>query len=176
MRLRMGIVKQAVIKAKDFWSRQDRAKNREARKTSRLQLSSLRRVNGQGRLPGRQVQVRHPSDIEESALTRVYEPKQNVLTNSTARDEAGAINVYVSISKAPLCSTISTLSFCGGQIHFENHVQFPAGGVAVQIIDICIHLCSPVEPKRSVLILCRSIPAAMSRSVACSTNDVGPQM
>ncbi len=37
------------------------------------------------------------------------------------------------------------------------------------------HFRSPVEPKRSVLILSRSLPEVLRRSVALSTNDVGPQ-
>jgi len=54
--------------------------------------------------------------------------------------------------------------------------QFTGGSVTVKVVGgKRDHFRSPVEPKRSVLILSRSMPEAMRRSVALSTKDVGPQ-
>jgi hypothetical protein len=51
-----------------------------------------------------------------------------------------------------------------------------SGSVGVEVVvGKQTHFRSPVEPKRSVLILSRSWPDAPRRSVAFSTNDVGPQ-
>src|SRR5260370_41484034 len=60
--------------------------------------------------------------------------------------------------------------------HTEDHL-FPGslGCISIQVVHRCAHFRSPVAPKRSVLMYSRPWPAAIRRSVAFSTNDVGPQ-
>src|SRR5215469_6338727 len=91
------------------------------------------------------------------------------------RDEARTLQIQMSLGEAPSCAAIGALSFCGGNVHREYSAQFTCCSITVKIVHRCIHLRSPVAPKRSVLILLRSWPAEIRRSVACSTNDVGPQ-
>ncbi|MGC2550516.1 MAG: hypothetical protein WA437_09645, partial [Candidatus Sulfotelmatobacter sp.] len=124
-------------------------KGRLMQVSDRFAISSLRRPGGQSRLLRREIQVRHSPQIEESALARAYEPKQHMVAHSAPRNESRTIYIQMSVGKAPLRPAIRTLSFGGGQIHSKYPAEFTAGGIAVQITDICIHLRSPVEPKRS---------------------------
>jgi hypothetical protein len=71
----------------------------------------------QSQLLSREIQVRHAAEIEESAPSRVYEPKQHMVAHSAPRNETRTIHIQMSIGKAPLCPAIRTLSFGGGQIH-----------------------------------------------------------
>src|SRR5215472_4374496 len=98
-----------------------------------------------------------------------------MLAERAPRNEAGTLQIQMHIGKALLGATIPTLSFCGRNVHCEYHAQFTCGSITVKIVHRCIHFRSPVAPKRSALILDRSWPAAINRSVAYSTNDVGPQ-
>jgi hypothetical protein len=110
---------------------------------NRFAISSLRRPDGQSRLLGREIQAGHAAEIEESALTRAYEPKQDMVTHSTPRNESRTIHIQMSIGTAPLRSAVRTLSFGGGQIHSKYPAEFTAGGIAVQILIfafICVLL------------------------------------
>ena len=74
-----------------------------------------------------------------------------------------------------LCrSTMRTLSLCSGDIHGEYVAQFTCGSVAVKVVVVCELLRFSRGAKRSVRILSGSLPAAIRRLAALSTNDVGP--
>jgi hypothetical protein len=98
-----------------------------------------------------------------------------MLANGAPRDNAWALNVHMHLGKASGCAAIRTLPFCSRHIRREYFAQFSGGNIAVKVVICCAHLRSPVEPKRSVLIFSRWFPAPIRRSVAFSTNDVGPQ-
>src|ERR1700756_5579766 len=76
------------------------------------------------------------------------------------------------LGKAPLCAAIRTLSFRACNIHREYSAQFTRGCISVKVVHGCTHFSSPVAPKHSVLMFSRPWPAAISRSVAFSTNDL----
>src|SRR5207244_3524105 len=120
-------------------------------------------------------QVRHTAKIEEYAFLNIRESKEYMPAKRTSCNEAGTLRIQMRLGKATLCAAIRTLSFCAGNVHREYSAQFTCGSISVKIVHRCTHFRSPVAPKRSVLIFLRSWPAAISRSVALSTNDVGPQ-
>jgi hypothetical protein len=121
-------------------------------------------------------QVGHAADIKEHAVANTCKAKEYVLANGAPSDDAGTLHVYVRFSKALSCPAVGTLSFCGSNVHCEYLAQFTGSRVAVEVVGgKGIHFRSPVEPKRSVLILSRSMPEALRRSVVLSTKDVGPQ-
>src|SRR5262249_56207731 len=93
----------------------------------------------------------------------------------TPRDKPRTLHIQVRFGKVFFCAAIGALSLCARDIQREYPAQFTGGSVTVKIVHRCTHVCSPVAPKRSVLILSRSWPTAIRRSVVCSTNDVGPQ-
>jgi hypothetical protein len=78
-------------------------------------------------LLSREIQAGHAAEIEESVLTRAYEPKQDMATNRTPRNESRTIHIQMSIGKAPLRSAICTLSLGGGQPTRLLCICSPAG-------------------------------------------------
>src|SRR4029077_9159979 len=98
-----------------------------------------------------------------------------MVTRCAARDEARTLHIQMCLRERFLGAAFGTLSLCCCNIHREYSAQFTCAGITVKIVHRCIHFRSPVAPKRSVLILSRSWPASIRRSVVCSTNEVGPQ-
>src|SRR5215470_6615273 len=98
-----------------------------------------------------------------------------MLAERTSRDEARASHIQMCLRKAFLCSAIGALPLRAGNVYCEYSTQFTCGSIAIDVAHRRIHFRSPVAPKRSVLIISRSEPAAIKSSVTYSTNDVGPQ-
>jgi hypothetical protein len=109
-------------------------------------------------------------------VANAYNTKEYVLANGASSHDAGTLHVHMRVGKALSCAAVRALSFCGRKVHSEYSAQFASGGVPVEVVGgKRSHFLSPVEPKRSVLILSRSMPEALRRLVALSTNEVGPQ-
>jgi hypothetical protein len=121
-------------------------------------------------------QVCHSTQVKKHALANAYQTKEYVLANGAPCHDARTLHVDMCVGEALSCAAVCTLSFCGRKVQGEYFAQFTGGRIAVEVVGVKgSHFRSPVEPKRSVLILSRSMPAAMRRSVALSTKDVGPQ-
>src|SRR5260370_35472530 len=88
--------------------------------------------------------------------------------------DAGTLHVDMCIGKAVSCAAVDTLSFCSRKVQGEYFAQFTGGRVAVEEVGGKeSHFRSPVEPKRSVLILSGSLPEALRIAVTFSRNDLG---
>ena len=109
-------------------------------------------------------------------MPNTHKAKEYVLANGAPSHDARTLHIYMRVSEALYCAAVRTLPFCRRHVHAEDFAQFTSGSVAVEVVVSSRgHFRSPVEPKRSVLILSPSLPEALRRSVALSTNDVGPQ-
>src|SRR4029450_2414185 len=63
----------------------------------------------------------------------------------------------------------------GGELDDEDVLEKPGDRVAVRVHVTSFHGHPPVGPKRSVLMVCGSLPSCTSSSATCSTKPVGPQ-
>ncbi len=123
-----------------------------------------------------EIQICHAAQVKKHALANTYNTKEYVLANGAPSHDAGTLHVDMCLGKTLSCAAVRTLSFCGCKVQGEYLAQFAGGSITVKVVvGVRTHFRSPVGPKRSVLILSRPLPEAIRRSVAPSTNDVGPQ-
>jgi len=128
------------------------------------------------KLCGIEIQICHSTQVKKHAVANAYQTKEHVLAIGAPCHDARTLHVDMCVGEALSCAAVGTLSFCSRKVQGEYFAQFTGGRIAVEVVGVKgSHFRSPVEPKRSVLILSRSLPEAVRRAVTFSTNEVGPQ-